>query len=251
MTDSAVGRQVVITGAGRGLGRAMAEDLAAVGYRVVVADIEAERAQAVAGALAEGGLDVVAEIVDVADEASVANLAGAVSARGPLWGLVNNAGLADAVGGKYFWELTVEEWDRIQSVNARGPWLVSRAFAPAMRAAGAGRIVHVASDAALYGSPRLSHYIASKGSVLALTRAMARELGDDGITVNAVAPGLTEGPSAADIPAERHRLYAEGRAISRPQQPDDLTGTVRFLLSDDAAYLTGQTIVVDGGFVMP
>jgi NAD(P)-dependent dehydrogenase (short-subunit alcohol dehydrogenase family) len=120
-----------------------------------------------------------------------------------------------------------------------------------MRAAGEGRILHLASDAALYGSPRLSHYIASKGSLLALTRAMARELGPAGITVNAVAPGLTEGPSAVDIPAERHQLYADGRALPRPQQPDDLVGAVRFLLSDDAAYITGQTLVVDGGFVMP
>ena len=128
---------------------------------------------------------------------------------------------------------------------------MARAFTPSMREAAQGRIVNIASDAALYGSPRLSHYIASKGAVLALTRAMARELGDDGITVNAVAPGLTEGPSAENIPAERHRLYADGRAISRPQQPDDLVGAVRFLLSTDAAYITGQTLVVDGGFAMP
>lgn len=245
------GRQVVVTGAGRGLGRAMAADLAAAGARVVVADVRSDRADAVAADLSEAGHDVIAATVDVADEQSVAALAVETLAAGAVWGLVNNAGLADAVGGKHFWELTVDEWDRIQAVNARGPWLVSRAFAPAMRAVGGGRIVNVASDAALYGSPRLSHYIASKGSVLALTRAMAREVGDDGITVNAVAPGLTEGPSAVGIPAERHRLYAAGRAITRAQQPDDLVGAVRFLLSDAAGYITGQTLVVDGGFVMP
>src|SRR5690606_36869350 len=119
---------------------------------------------------------------------SVAGLAERLGELGPLWGLVNNAGLADAVGGKRFEELTVEEWDRLMAVNARGPWLVSKHLLPALRANGAGRILHVASDAAFYGSPRLAHYIASKGAVLALTRAMARELGDEGITVNAVAP---------------------------------------------------------------
>ncbi|MCY3892929.1 MAG: SDR family oxidoreductase [Acidimicrobiaceae bacterium] len=128
---------------------------------------------------------------------------------------------------------------------------MSRALAPQMIGTGEGRIVNIASDAALYGSPRLAHYVASKGALIALTRAMARELGDHGITVNAVAPGLTEGPSAERIPAERHALYAANRAITRPQQPDDVVGAVNFLLSDRAAYITGQTIVVDGGFVMP
>lgn len=245
------GRRVVVTGAGRGLGEAMAHAIAAEGGSVVVAELVPERGeQVVSDIRAEGGA---AELVptDVTDESSVAALVSRLDSDGPIWGLVNNAGLADAVGGKTFWEITAGEWDRIQHTNARGPWLVSRAFAPQILAAGEGRIVNIASDAALYGSPRLAHYIASKGALIALTRAMARELGDYGITVNAVAPGLTEGPSAEEIPAARHALYAENRAISRPQQPDDVTGAVVFLLSDAAAYITGQTIVVDGGFVMP
>lgn len=229
----------------------MAHAVAAAGAEVVVAELVAERGETVAADLRAAGHVASYERVDIGDEDSVAGLAARVLAGGEVWGLVNNAGLADAVGGRYFWELDVEEWDRIQRVNSRGPWLVSRAFVGAMRAGGAGRIVNIASDAALYGSPRLSHYIASKGALIALSRAMAREVGDDGITVNAVAPGLTEGPSAERIPAERHQLYAEGRAISRPQVPDDITGTVAFLLSDAARYITGQTLVVDGGFVMP
>ena len=244
-------RRVIVTGAGRGLGEAMAHALAAEGAAVVVAELLPERGERVASDIKSTGGSAEFVLTDVTDEASVAALAARVAADGPIWGLVNNAGLADAVGGKTFWEITPDEWDRIQATNARGPWLVSRTLAPLMMEAGEGRIVNIASDAALYGSPRLAHYIASKGALIALTRAMARELGDHGITVNAVAPGLTEGPSAVDIPAERHALYAENRAISRPQRPDDITGAVTFLLSEEARYITGQTLVVDGGFVMP
>ncbi|MDE0675814.1 MAG: 3-oxoacyl-ACP reductase FabG [Acidimicrobiaceae bacterium] len=245
------GRCGVVTGAGRGLGEAMAHAIAAEDGSVVVAELVHERGEQVTSDIkAAGGA---AEFVptDVSDASSVADLAAHVAGSGGLWALVNNAGLADAVGGKTFWDITPDEWDRIHTTNARGPWLVSRALAPQMIGTGEGRIVNIASDAALYGSPRLAHYVASKGALIALTRAMARELGDHGITVNAVAPGLTEGPSAERIPAERHALYAANRAITRPQQPDDVVGAVNFLLSDQAAYITGQTIVVDGGFVMP
>ncbi|WP_420626659.1 3-oxoacyl-ACP reductase family protein [Candidatus Poriferisodalis sp.] len=245
------GRRVVVTGAGRGLGEAMAHAIAGFGGHVVVAELFPERGEQVVSNITDAGGSAEFSPVDVSDPASVSELAQRLGVMGPIWGLVNNAGLADAVGGKTFWDITPEEWDRIHTINARGPWLVSRAFAPQLLAAGEGRIVNIASDAALYGSPRLAHYVASKGALIALTRAMARELGDHGITVNAVAPGLTEGPSAEEIPAERHALYAQNRAISRPQQPDDVTGAVVFLLCDAAAYITGQTIVVDGGFVMP
>jgi len=245
------GKVVVITGAGRGLGEAMAHHAAAEGAAVVVAELREERGEAAAAAIRAAGGDARHVTVDVGDPDSVDSLRDDVLSDGPVWGIVNNAGLADAVGGDHFWELSVERWDTLHRINARGPWLVSRAFAPSLRRAGEGRIVHIASDAALYGSPRLSHYIAAKGAVIALTRAMARELGDDGITVNAVAPGLTDGPSAVDIPAARHQLYADGRAMTRPQQPDDVVGAVTFLLSDEARFITGQTLVVDGDFVMP
>lgn len=245
------GRRVVITGAGRGLGEAMAHAVAAAGGHVIVAELVPSRAERVVDEIRDSGGSAEFCSVDVSDQRSVAALAEHLGSDEPIWGLVNNAGLANAVGGKTFWDIEPEEWDCIQATNSRGPWLVSRALVPQMRAASSGRIINVTSDAALYGSPRLAHYVASKGALIALTRVMARELGDDGITVNAVAPGLVEGPSSNEIPAERHALYATNRAITRPQQASDVSGTIAFLLSDAAAYITGQTIVVDGGFVMP
>src|SRR3954451_3279716 len=250
MAADLAGRTVVVTGARRGLGLATAVRLARAGARLWLTDIHEADLEAAAQQLARAGAEVEFLAADVADEQSVAALAEAVLASGPVYGLVNNAALADAVGGKLFHELDVADWDRIMAVNARGPWLVARAFAPALIDAREGRIVNVASDAALYGSPRLAHYIASKGAVIAMTRAMARELGEHGITVNAVAPGITETESTTHVPAERHELYRDNRAIKRPQQPEDTAGLVAYLLSSEADYVTGQLLVVDGGFVL-
>ncbi|MFJ9852829.1 SDR family oxidoreductase [Streptomyces sp. NPDC101150] len=244
-------RTVVVTGAGRGLGLAMARRAGADGFRVVLAELAEQRGRAAEAQLRAEGIDAHFARCDVADPASVDQLAHTVAELGPLYGLVNNAALANGVGGKEFWDIDVEAWDRLMTVNARSPWLVSKALLPQLLAhGGPGRIVNLASDAALYGSPRLAHYIASKGAVIALTRAMARELGDKSITVNAVAPGLTECEATETVPAERHDLYRLNRAISRPQRPDDLTGTVAFLLGEESRYLTGQVIAVNGGFTM-
>lgn len=243
-------RTAVITGAGRGLGLATARRVAADGHRVVVAELDPERGESAVAALRAEGADAHFVPVDVADPASVSALADRTASLGPVHGLVNNAGLADAVGGREFHRIDVEEWDRIMTVNARGPWLVARALLPQLIASGSGRVVNLASDAALYGSPRLAHYVASKGAVVSLTRAMARETGDKGVTVNAVAPGITEGESTERVPAERHELYRTLRAISRPQQPEDLTGLIAFLLGPESRYLTGQVIAVNGGFTM-
>ncbi|WP_371606676.1 SDR family oxidoreductase [Streptomyces sp. NBC_01213] len=241
-------RTVVVTGAGRGLGLAMARRAGTDGFRVILAELDRERGEPAAAELRGDGIDARFVRCDVADPASVEALAGAVRELGPLYGLVNNAALANGVGGKEFQDIDVEVWDRLMAVNARSPWLVSKALYPLLTRP--GRIINLASDAALYGSPRLAHYIASKGAVIALTRAMARELGEKGITVNAVAPGLTEGEATETVPAERHDLYRVNRAISRPQQPDDLTGVVSFLLGEESRYLTGQVIAVNGGFTM-
>jgi NAD(P)-dependent dehydrogenase (short-subunit alcohol dehydrogenase family) len=243
------GRVVVVTGAGRGLGLAIAGELGRAGAVVVVAERDPALAGQAVAELVAADTDVRRVDTDVADEESVRRMAEAVGQIGPAWGLVNNAALADGVGGLHFADLPPADFDRVMTVNTRGPYLCARALYPAMRAAGGGRIVNIASDVTFYGPPRLLHYVSSKGAVVAMTRAMARDAGPDNVTVNAVAPGITETEATRNIPAERHELFRLNRALPRPQQPDDVTGAVRFLLSDAAAYITGQTLLVDGGFV--
>lgn len=243
------GRVVVVTGAGRGLGLAIAAELGRAGAVVVVAERNPGLAGQAVAELAAAGADAHRIDTDVADEESVRRMAAVVGEIGPAWGLVNNAALADGVGGLHFADLPPADFDRVMGVNTRGPYLCARALYPAMRAAGGGRIVNIASDVTFFGPPRLLHYVSSKGAVVAMTRAMARNAGPDHVTVNAVAPGITETEATRNIPAERHELFRLNRALARPQQPDDVTGAVRFLLCDAAAYITGQTLLVDGGFV--
>ena len=147
-------------------------------------------------------------------------------------------------------ELTIETWDKVMEVNVRGTWLVSKAAHPHLAASGSGRVVNIASDTALWGAPRLLAYVASKGAMVAMTRAMAREMGEAGITVNAIAPGLTEVEATAYIPQARHEQYMNGRAIGRAQVPQDIHSAVQFLLSRGSSFVTGQLLAVNGGFVM-
>ena len=244
-------KRVLVTGAARGLGRAFAEAAATSGARIVVADKREVEGRAAAEAIAAAGREAHFVALDLADPTSIVRaVAAAATLLGGLDGLVNNAAIATGIGGKTFEEIDIETWDQVMSVNIRGTWLVTRAAAPHLRRSGAGRIVNIASDTALWGAPRLLHYVASKGAIIAMTRALARELGADGIAVNAIAPGLTIVEATEYVPADRHRLYVENRAMPRRQMPEDVVGAVLFLLSDEAAFVTGQLLPVNGGFVM-
>jgi NAD(P)-dependent dehydrogenase (short-subunit alcohol dehydrogenase family) len=238
-------RRILITGGARGLGRAFAEAAIAAGARVVVADVLEEAGRATASEIG-----AVFAPLDLASCGSIdACINAAAAALDGLDGLVNNGAITTS-GGKTFEELDLETWDRVMAVNVRGTWLATRAALPYLRTSRNGRVVNIASDTALWGAPRLLAYVASKGAVIAMTRSMARELGTDGVTVNAIAPGLTVVEATEYVPVERHQLYAGGRAITRSQVPGDVCGAVMYLLSDAAAFVTGQLLAVNGGFVM-
>ena len=243
-------RRVLVTGGARGLGYAFAQTLGRAGARVAIADIRAEQVEAAARDLRAAGLDVHAFATDLSDPDAIERCAAAAIERlGGLDGLVNNAAVTDS-GGKTPDEISVDTWDRVMDVNVRGTWLMSRACRSALAASGRGAIVNIASDTALWGAPRLLAYVTSKGAVIAMTHALAREYGDDDITVNAIAPGLVMVWATQYVPESRHRLYVEQRAIRREQQPEDVCGPVVFALSDLARFVTGQLLPVNGGFVM-
>lgn len=243
-------RRVLITGGARGLGLEFARAAASHGAQVVVADILADEAQQAAARLRADGLKVHAQALDLADPASIeACAAAAVQQLGGLDGLVNNGAITNS-GGRSHAELEPEVWDRVMSVNVRGTWLMTRACAPALAASGRGAVINLASDTPLWGAPNLLAYVASKGAVIAMTRSLARELGADNITVNAIAPGLTLVEATQYVPEHRHRLYREQRALQRDQVPEDVSGAAVFALSDLSRFITGQLLPVNGGFVM-
>jgi NAD(P)-dependent dehydrogenase (short-subunit alcohol dehydrogenase family) len=241
------GRIIVVTGAARGVGRAIARACARHHARLVLGDV-----------LEDAGRDAAVELgtqarfvpLDLDDPDSIARFADDIAQReGEVHGLVNNAAIATGVGGKSFDEIDLDLWDRVMRVNVRGTWLITRALAPLFAEGRDGRIVNIASDTALWGAPRLLAYVASKGAVISMTRSLARELGPRGIGVTVVAPGILQGESTDYVPAERHRLYEDGRAVPGPQTPEDIVDTVVFLLTSGALALTGQVLPVNAGFV--
>ncbi|HQX60113.1 MAG: SDR family oxidoreductase [Rhodoferax sp.] len=241
------GRRVLVTGAARGLGAAFARALVDAGAQVVLSDVLHARGQALA---AELGAQAHYVPMDLSDAMSIqAGVDQAAAAMGGLDGLINNAAITNS-GGKTMDQLEADMWDRVMDVNVRGTWQATVAATPHLAASGSGRVVNLASDTAMWGAPRLMAYIASKGAVIAMTRGMARELGAQGITVNAIAPGLTLVEATEYVPADRHDYYLKGRAVQRPQVPEDVTAAVLFLMTRASGFITGQLLPVNGGFVM-
>src|SRR5690606_19643099 len=236
------GKKVLVTGAARGLGLEFARSIVQGGGSVVLADILAEQAEAAALGLREQGYAAHAVALDLNDPASIEQCAAFASRTlGGLDGLVNNAGMTHS-GGKSLEQLEIDVWDEVMRINVRGTWLMSRACLRALRASGQGSIVNLASDTPMWGAPNLLAYVASKGAIISMTRSIARELGVDGITVNAVAPGLTLVEATQYVPRERHALYENQRALQRAQLPDDVSGAVAFLLSGLSRFVTGQVL---------
>ncbi|HTW54436.1 MAG TPA: SDR family oxidoreductase [Stellaceae bacterium] len=250
------GKAIAITGAARGLGQEFARDLAAAGANIVVGDLN--DCSATAQLVTAAGGKVIAVRLDVTDAASAqAMVEAGLAAFGRLDGLVNNAALYGALHGGRFDAIDDAEWDACMAVNVKGIWNCCKAAVPAMRARDnnkGGSIVNMASLAATYGMPYGLHYTASKAAVIGMTRGLARELGRDGIRVNALAPSavLTKGTSEffGDKLDRALSAVKTGQTIQRNLVPGDLTGTVAWLLSDDSGFVTGQTIAVDGGTVM-
>lgn len=244
------GKRILVTGAARGLGRDFAQAVAEAGATVVMADILAELVQKEALTLAEKGLNVSAITIDLSQKESIQTaVETAVERLSGLDGLINCAALATGVGGVSMMEYDEDLWDRVMTVNVKGTWLVTQACVPHLKKSGAGKIVNIASDTAMWGAQKLMAYVASKGAIISMTRSMARELGEDNICVNTLSPGLTLVEATEYVPQARHDLYVNGRAIQRQQHPQDLNGTAIYLLSDLSSFVTGQNILVNGGFV--
>ena len=249
------GRVIIVTGGGAGIGRVYCERLASAGARVVVADIDTDAARDCVRTIGDAKGDALASGCDISDAGAVKAMVDATVAHfGRVDGLVNNAALMSSLPRGAWHEITERDWDRVMAVNTRGLFLCCREVWQHMKRQGGGKIVNISSNRVFDGTPNRLHYSTSKAGVIGFTRSLAREVGPDNICVNAVAPGFTASDTqlASSDPAYMRKMAEinERKAIRRTQTPDDLVGAVMFLLSPASDYLSGQTINVDGGFVM-
>lgn len=238
-------KSVIITGGGGKIGKAYALAFAKEGAKVALPDIVS--AEPVVKAIQDMGGTAISMACDVTDEKSVKAMVDTVAEQfGSVDVLINNAAYFMSVWKGPFWEMEVEEFDKAMAVNLRGVWLCAKAAVPYMQKQKSGKIINISSSVALTGNPNYIHYVTSKGGVIAMTRAMARELGDYNICVNAVSPGFTV-TEGRQVDPEYERIRNQARCFKRTQVEADVVGTVLFLASSDSDFMTGQLIVVDGG----
>tara|TARA_A100001037_G_C15115995_1_gene621413 strand:+ start:440 stop:1198 length:759 start_codon:yes stop_codon:yes gene_type:complete len=247
------GKTTIVTGAARGIGAAFARAFADRGASVVACDLR-ECEETVETIRAAGGRAISASI-DVTDLPSCERVAEfALAQYGRIDGLMNNAAMYGNLSSGSFESIDEDEWDACMRVNVKGLWHCAKVVVPAMREQGGGSIVNIASLAAIWGIPNALHYSASKAGVIGFTRGLARELGRDNIRVNAIAPSLVDTPGTEEMVGEENLERFQGvildqQTLRRTMQPDDLVGMASFLVSDDSAFVTGQTLNVDGGWV--
>jgi len=251
MTLRLAGRVAIVTGGGHGIGKAYAHRFAEEGAKVVIAELDGAAATAVEQELRRRNLEALGLRTDVADEASVADMAQrTLAAFGRIDILINNAAVFATVPMSRlpFDQITPAEWDKLMTVNLKGTWLACRAVTPQMRAQRYGKIINISSGTALKGSSTRIHYVTSKAGVIGFTKTLAKELGEYNICVNCIAPGNTLSQENPDEALMKSRSSASGeRALKRMQKPEDLTGAALFFASSDSDFITGQTLVVDGG----
>ena len=241
------GKVAIVTGGARHIGAAYCRRLADEGAAVVIADIIDGRA--VADEIVAKGGKAIALKVDVSKEEDTHRMvAETLKAFGRIDILVNNAAIFINIQRHPFYEISAEEWDKVSAVNIKGPFLCAKAVFPQMKEQKSGKIINISSSTVYWGTPNFLHYVASKAALIGMTRSLAREVGEYGISVNAIAPGLVE-HEGQNAPKALTELQLKARSIKRLQTPDDLLGTLVFLCSADSDFMTGQAIVVDGGSV--
>ena len=241
-------RVAIVTGGARHIGAAYSRQLAEQGAAVVIADIL--DGEPVANEIRAAGGKALALKIDVSDEADTHRMAvETVKAFGRVDILVNNAAIFINIQRHPFYEISAEEWDRVSAVNIKGPFLCAKAVFPQMKEQKSGKIINISSSTAYWGTPNFLHYVASKAALIGMTRSLAREVGEFGICVNAIAPGLVE-HEGQNAPKALTELQLKERSIKRLQTPEDLLGVLTYLASSDSDFVTGQTIVLDGGSIL-